>query len=140
MQQINDPAEYVSAQELSVQSYICRVVDSKIEGYAISGGGRNIVRVEVSFDNGTVWHQATLKQGQEQLYGEAWAWTLWEYTADWSTDISDATTVMCRAVDVANNGQPSNSNHVWNLRGILNNSYHVQAFVPNTQIPKYPKR
>ena len=121
LKQISNPMQYTSAQELPVQSYICRINGSKIEGYAIGGGGRNIVRVEVSFDNGTEWHETTLKQGSDQPYGEGWAWTFWEYYTD---DVLQHNTVMCRAVDIANNVQPSHSTQTWSLRGILNNSYH----------------
>ena len=31
-----------------------------VRGYAYSGGGRNIVRVDVSADKGQTWHAATI--------------------------------------------------------------------------------
>lgn len=35
-------------------------------GYAWSGGGRGIIRVEVSTDNGKTWQSAELEQDPEQ--------------------------------------------------------------------------
>ena len=34
-----------------------------VKGYAYSGGGRGIVRVDVSIDNGATWRAATLLDG-----------------------------------------------------------------------------
>ena len=50
----------------------------RLSGYAYSGGGRGIVRVDVSPDDGQQWHTATLTQGSEQPLDRAWAWTFWE--------------------------------------------------------------
>ena len=44
----------------------------------VTGGGRGIVRVDVSADDGKTWHTATLGQGSEQPRHRAWAWTFWE--------------------------------------------------------------
>ena len=49
-----------------------------VKGFAWSGGGRGIVRVDVSADDGKTWHTATLGQGSEQPRHRAWAWTFWE--------------------------------------------------------------
>lgn len=48
-----------------------------VKGYAWSGGGNRIIRVDVTADNGKTWHTADLK-GIAQESGRAWAWTLWE--------------------------------------------------------------
>lgn len=37
-----------------------------VSGYAWSGGGRGIIRVEISTDNGKTWYSAQLKQDPEQ--------------------------------------------------------------------------
>lgn len=53
-----------------------------IKGYAFSGGGRKITRVDVSIDGGKNWHQSELKHdpnsnGETDLYN-TWCWALWE--------------------------------------------------------------
>lgn len=49
-----------------------------LSGYSYSGGGRGIVRVDVSADDGESWHTATLTEGKQQPLDRAWAWTLWK--------------------------------------------------------------
>lgn len=119
----------------------------KVHGFAWSGGGRNITRVDVSADGGTTWTRATLKEGATQPYGRAWAWTLWDadvpipslpaphaaYEAD-AAGVDKGTKtgkvverrveLVCRALDVAQNQQPESPAPLWNLRGILNNAWH----------------
>ncbi len=48
-----------------------------MRGYAWSGGGNGIVRVDVSADRGATWHTAKL-QKVPQGEGRRWAWSLWE--------------------------------------------------------------
>ena len=69
-------------EELPVQSFICDIdlIENnlyKIKGIAYSGGGRNIVRVDVSTD-GKKWHSAELLDGNDQPKNKLWAWTFWE--------------------------------------------------------------
>ena len=49
-----------------------------LQGFAWSGGGRGITRVECSADDGCSWHTATLTEGADQPRDRAWAWTFWE--------------------------------------------------------------
>ena len=46
------------------------LIENKIKavGFAWSGGGRNIVRVDVSMDNGETWNEAKLLEGKDQEY------------------------------------------------------------------------
>lgn len=53
-----------------------------IQGYAYSGGGRGIVRVDVSSDAGKSWVTASLRSGKEQPLDRAWAWTFWDCVVD----------------------------------------------------------
>ena len=123
--------------ELPVQSAICNpapgstveidplqpVVD--VSGYAVAGGGRGIVRVEVSTDGGETWHEASLGEGKEQPFGQAWAWTMWEAEVPLSPALrSNRVELMCRAIDTSMNTQPGEIKPLWNRRGILNNSWH----------------
>ncbi|NWH68123.1 SUOX oxidase, partial [Geococcyx californianus] len=54
--------------------------DLTVKGYAWSGGGRGVVRVDVSLDGGQSWHVARLL-GERPVPGRAWAWVLWELEA-----------------------------------------------------------
>ncbi|RCI13517.1 hypothetical protein L249_5539 [Ophiocordyceps polyrhachis-furcata BCC 54312] len=53
-----------------------------LAGYAFSGGGRSIIRVDVSLDNGRSWTQARLLPDcvgpRSQCHGHgAWSWSRW---------------------------------------------------------------
>lgn len=49
----------------------------EVAGYAYAGGGRDVVRVDVSSDGGRTWTQAELDDGQGR-----WAWRLWRATVE----------------------------------------------------------
>ena len=52
---------------------------AKVEGYAVAGGGREVIRVDVSGDGGQTWQPATLSQeGADQGYRRHWAWRHFE--------------------------------------------------------------
>jgi len=78
-----------SIQEFNVQSVISEPVSGSnpghactIRGYALSGGGRRIIRVELSFDDTKTWVLATIKRLQD--YGDTprnYAWVFFEYYA-----------------------------------------------------------
>lgn len=142
----------ISIQEMPVQSAICwpdngdtvvvkRGVASKpsclgARGYAYSGGGKNIVRVDISADDGSNWITATIFDDQGRATNEeinqkrnrTWSW------CRWSVDIPvperilreghGEMTILCRAFDSAYNTQPERAETIWNLRGVVNNSWH----------------
>ncbi|KAK7380836.1 hypothetical protein VNO78_33355 [Psophocarpus tetragonolobus] len=127
-------------QWISQFSVICSLEDVstikpgkiKISGYAVSGGGRGIERVDVSVDGGKTWMEASRFQKSgvpymsEHSSSDKWAWVLFEVTAD----ILHSTEIVAKAVDSAANVQPEKVEDIWNLRGILNTSWHrvkVQA-------------
>jgi sulfite oxidase len=135
-----------AVQELPVQSAITNlsegdVVDAdegdsiEVKGYAWSGGGRRIIRVDVSADGGATWRPAKLREGADQPPGRAWAWTLWE--AEVVPDAKpcadglpeerpegERRVQLCvKAVDESYNTQPETPAPIWNLRGIMNNSW-----------------
>jgi sulfite oxidase len=96
-----------------------------VKGYAYSGGGRGIVRVDVSADGGETWTTAELGKGAEQPMHKAWAWTLWSASVPLPEGAKKgAVKIVCKAVDAAHNQQPERTGPIWNLRGILNNSWH----------------
>ena len=120
-------------QELPVVSGICSprngntVHESEefvtVQGYAYSGGGRGIVRVDVSGDAGKTWHTATLTQADQQL-DRMWSWTQWSVEVPIPETHNGSVEVCCKAVDSSYNTQPENVGPIWNLRGVLNNSWH----------------
>lgn len=122
-----------SMQDLPIQSAIVtpkagsivELDDIEVRGFAWSGGGRGIVRVDVSIDEGNTWVTADLLDGKDQPYNRAWAWTFWEA----SVPVPDALkgkeiTILCRAVDSAYSTQPERPEPLWNLRGLNCNCWH----------------
>ena len=84
-----------------------------LEGRAWSGYGE-IVRVEVSANEGTTWFDADL----EDDVGSRWAWRRW--TAEWDPLACGRFVLCSRATDAAGNVQPVES--VWNVGGYANNA------------------
>ena len=130
-----DVGSYAPMQEMPVQSAILSPLPESavaepgepltIKGFAWSGGGRGIVRVDVSADDGATWHTATLGEGADQPEGRAWAWTFWEAEVPINElGAHSKTTLVCKAVDAAHNVQPETPASVWNLRGLANNCWH----------------
>ena len=106
-----------------------RTVQTSAKGFAWSGGGRAIIRVDVSANNGLTWQTATLKEGSDQPLSKAWAWTFWEID-DLEVDAThlkpgDEIKVLVKATDASYNAQPENPAAIWNLRGLNNNSWHA---------------
>lgn len=120
-------------QELPVQSLICFPQEGAsldrdqetvtMQGIAWSGGGRGVVRVDVSLDGGETWTEATLKQEQDQSRSRAWAWRLWEATITLPPN-QHSMQLCCKAIDESYNVQPDTAGPIWNLRGCLSNAWH----------------
>lgn len=87
-----------------------------VQGYALSGGGRKIARVDVSSDAGNTWTTANITQGDQN-----WAWTFWE--TNLRLERGDCE-IVARAFDTASNTQPEDARHVWNFKGYMNNAWH----------------
>jgi sulfite oxidase len=104
----------------------------RVHGFAWSGGGRGIARVDVSSDGGKHWVQARLARPDQPL-GRVWAWTLWEADVPVHRAAPGARadlSLVCKAVDDSHNVQPESAESIWNVRGLLNNSWHrVQVHV-----------
>lgn len=100
-----------------------------VRGYAYSGGGRKITRVELSLDGGDSWKLCELSFPEEQFssaprFGLYFCWMFWSCTVEIDELIECAKTTgefKCRAWDVSNNTQPAE--HNWNLLGYGNNSH-----------------
>lgn len=106
----------------------------QIEGYAYSGGGREIQRVDVSLDGGETWDQAQLiDDAPLQRGSKAWCWKRWKYETG-LLDIAkkskgdSKTTLVVKATDDAYNTQPETHKSIYNLRGNLATAWHRVDF------------
>ncbi|KAJ1664521.1 hypothetical protein EV178_004034 [Coemansia sp. RSA 1646] len=131
--------------ELTIQSAICCPAADEhlhvgkkylVRGYALSGGGRAVDRVEVTLDGGKTWDLADLyaihakQKGKQRDWAErSWSWVLWSYRIN---NVPASCSIACRAWDSAGNTQPEAA--VWNYRGVMNNS--VFRVHPQTNVPE----
>lgn len=121
-------------QELPVISAICLPAAGgkvsvknqliEVQGYAWSGGGKAIVRVDVTADQGRTWHVAQFTgQDSQAPLTRHWGWTLWKVSIPVEANAREVE-IWSKAVDASYNTQPENFANVWNLRGVLANAYH----------------
>nr|XP_012141398.1 PREDICTED: probable sulfite oxidase, mitochondrial [Megachile rotundata] len=121
-------------QEMPVVSAICvpessetvKVVNGKVnvKGYAWSGGGRKIIRVDVTNDHGKTWYTANFHaEDSNAKEGRYWSWTLWNVDLPVNKE-SKEMEIWAKAVDASYNVQPESFKNIWNLRGFLCNAYH----------------
>lgn len=96
----------------------------KTNGWTWSGGGRNIVRVDITGDGGESWQTAEIKEGGDQKFGRAWAWVFWECEVPAIVKKDGTVELASKAVDLAFNSQPESVSGGWNVRGLGNNSWH----------------
>lgn len=82
------------------------------------------------------WHTASL-QRPEQPHGQEWAWTRWsiDIPVPAANEHNGELNIICKAVDTSYNNQPDTSKSIWNLRGILNNSWHRVPVKVNSAEP-----
>jgi hypothetical protein len=103
------------------------VAEVPMQGWAYSGGGRSIVRVDVSADGGETWHTAELEQGSEQAPTRSWAWTFWSADVPVTRAMllpGQRVELCCRATDASYNVQPERAKPFWNKRGLNNTAWH----------------
>mmetsp|Transcript_4059 Transcript_4059/g.7111 ORF Transcript_4059/g.7111 Transcript_4059/m.7111 type:complete len:889 (-) Transcript_4059:1473-4139(-) len=111
-----------------------------MRGYAYSGGGRKITRVEVSFDGGRVWELCNVDRPEEKFshttqYGRYYCWAFWTYKVQTKRFLETAMgsgELLCRAWDESNNTQPANL--TWNLMGMGNNPHFRVKIHPETSL------
>jgi len=110
----------------------------KLRGYAYSGGGRRVGRLEVTLDQGRTWELANLKYPEDEyrlaaendvLYGgrvdiswreTCFCWCFWDLDTP-LTRLQDAKDVMIRAMDDSMNVQPRDI--YWSVLGMMNNPW-----------------
>ncbi|CAD7697183.1 unnamed protein product [Ostreobium quekettii] len=102
----------------------------KIKGYSFTGGGRKVIRVEVSLDDGSSWRQATIHRFEKpNPYGKYWCWVFWDLTVE-TFDFTRCKEILVRAWDSSQNGQPAVI--TWNVMGMMNNCYFRIKIHPHT--------
>ncbi|KAJ3254848.1 hypothetical protein HDU77_003910 [Chytriomyces hyalinus] len=122
---VPQPGQVVDVNQWAVDSRDEKTV--AVKGYAWSGGGRGIVRVDVSGDGGKTWIDAKLRRpGQQQ--GREWAWTHWEANVPIPENSLNggkgSVEIVCKAVDTSYNEQPEKMESVYNVRGVLVSAWH----------------
>lgn len=92
-----------------------------LRGYAYSGGGKKVTRVEVTLDGGETWLVCTLEHLEKpNKYGKYWCWCFWSLEVE-VLDLLGAKEVAVRAWDETLNTQPEKLN--WNVMGMMNNCW-----------------
>lgn len=117
-------------QEMPVTSAICSPSagalvtpgELEVKGYAWSGGGRRIIRVDLTADGGKTWTQADTLEQDTARHSRHWGWTIWKGKVVVPAGSPDVE-VWSKAVDSSYNVQPETFENIWNLRGVLSNAY-----------------
>ena len=110
------PKEKIELRDLKNDYTIC--------GYAYDGGGRQIVRVEISIDGGKSWKGCDVRypDGYEPRHQmRYWVMCKWYISLPiWR--IAASAEIIVRAWNESMNTQPENI--TWNLLGMMNNSFY----------------
>lgn len=92
-----------------------------LRGYAYSGGGRKVTRVEITFDGGETWNLCTVNCPETPTkYNRHWCWCFWELEVE-VMELLGAKEIAVRAWDEAMNTQPKDL--TWNVMGMMNNCW-----------------
>ncbi|KAJ0694314.1 putative nitrate reductase (NADH) [Helianthus annuus] len=92
-----------------------------LRGYAYSGGGKKVTRVEVTMDGGDTWSVCNLDHKEKpNKYGKYWCWCFWSLEVE-VLDLLGAKEIAVRAWDETLNTQPEKL--IWNLMGMMNNCW-----------------
>lgn len=134
-------------EEMPVTSAICdptngeqpTIVDGhvKLRGYAYSGGGRKIIRVDVTADKGVTWHQARFDRQEATEPPYHWTWTFWSCDVPVS-GAKSSVEFWVKAVDSSYQTQPETFKHIWNVRGVACNAYHKVSAASTRKEQKKP--
>jgi nitrate reductase (NAD(P)H) len=101
-----------------------------VKGYAYSGGGRKIIRAEISLDGCQTWRLANIHRYEKPTqHGKYWCWVFWSIDVPLA-DLMRAPELVCRAWDSAMNTQPNT--FTWNVMGMMNNCVFRIKIHPHT--------
>lgn len=108
----------------------------RARGYAYSGGGRRVTRVEITLDKGKSWRLADIdypedqyRNSERELFGgqldmtskeTCFCWCFWTLDIP-VADMAVAQDIFVRAMDEAMNMQPRDM--YWNVMGMMNNPW-----------------
>ncbi|KAM5429678.1 hypothetical protein McanMca71_007106 [Microsporum canis] len=95
----------------------------RVVGYAYSGSGDEIDKVEISLDGGETWLYCSRRYPDKPIrHGKKfWAWLHWHIDLD-ITKLIRAQSILVRAFDSHKNTQPRKP--VWNIAGMMNNCWY----------------
>lgn len=93
----------------------------QVSGYAYTGGGRKIIRVEVTVDDGATWRLCSIHRSESpRPSGKYWCWV--HYSLDLPLAlVAEAREICVRAWDSSMNTQPQFP--TWNVMGMMNNPW-----------------
>ncbi|KAJ9606549.1 hypothetical protein H2200_008557 [Cladophialophora chaetospira] len=92
----------------------------QVAGYALSGGGREIIRVDISADGGSTWQQAVLLPDEAEGQ-QSWSWKRWHAIVSRPVVGSE---MVVKAIDDGYNTQPESYVGQYNFRGNLTTAWH----------------
>ena len=109
----------------------------QVQGYAYSGGGRRVTRVEISLDKGKTWRLSNIdypedryRKADVKLFGarldmtwreSCFCWCLWSIDVPLS-DFAGANDIVVRAMDDSMSVQPRDM--YWSVLGMMNNPWY----------------
>ncbi|KAM0952700.1 putative oxidoreductase [Dioscorea sansibarensis] len=92
-----------------------------LKGYAYSGGGKKVTRVEITLDGGETWLVCSVDHPEKPTkYGRYWCWCFWSVEVE-VLDLLGAKEIAVRAWDETLNTQPEKL--IWNVMGMMNNCW-----------------
>ncbi|KAK9836934.1 hypothetical protein WJX81_000653 [Elliptochloris bilobata] len=102
-----------------------------VRGYAYTGGGRHVIRAEVSLDGGDTWRRADIERHEAPTpHNKTWCWVFWSIAVT-AVELLRAPELRVRAVDSSQNMMPEKL--TWNLMGMMNNPhYRVKVHAATT--------
>ncbi|TYH05181.1 hypothetical protein ES288_A08G063000v1 [Gossypium darwinii] len=107
-----------------------------LRGYAYSGGGKKVKRVEVTMDGGETWQVCTVDHAEKpNKYGKFWCWCFWSLDVE-VLDLLGAKEIAVRAWDETFNTQPEKL--IWNLLGMMNNCWFRVKASENGMVFEHP--
>ncbi|CAL5021197.1 unnamed protein product [Urochloa decumbens] len=92
-----------------------------VKGFAYSGAGKKVTRVEVTLDGGETWLLCALDHTEKPTkYGKYWCWCFWSVDVEVASLLASKE-IAVRAWDQSLNTQPENL--TWNLMGMMTNCW-----------------